>query len=563
MAGEPENHNHFLSERRLAAGPWQALERGLARLLEHGGFKDVKVVGGTGDLGADILAMKNNQRWVIQSKYRSAGAVGKNAVEEAFKALKAYETDVAVTATNQHFSFDAVKFNKKKRDLGWDMQLWDKEKLLQLGSLIPLHSERRRKPYKYQQRAIDSVFDVMEKGARKGLITLATGLGKTMVASSVVDNYLDRFPSSKVLVLAHMSDLVRQLDQSCWSQLDKNVYTHVWTDGERPTFTQGVTFATWQSIDIAYQNGDITENFFDLIIVDECHHAPSKNFSTLLNNLNPNFLLGVTATPWRTDNLSLRELFGEPLFSMNVVEGMQKGFLSRVDYNMLLDEIDWDHISQLSKYGHTVKDLNQHLYVPERDLGMVQEIVSTINQTSNPRVLVFCRSIRHAERILNYFRRFDVSSSILHSKLGRTERFRALSNFRVGRVTVLISIEMLNEGIDVPEVNIVCFARVTHSRRIFLQQLGRGLRISDQKNMVKVLDFVADIRRIAAGLEMNSEAAKQRLEENVEYPEGNIVKFSNDVTSFFDQYLEDMAGLSDLDESARLEFPSIYGASEL
>ena len=81
--------------------------------------------------------------------------------------------------------------------------------------------------------------------------------------------------------------------------------------------------------------------------------------------------------------------------------------------------------------------------------------------------------------------------------------------------------------------------------------------------MVKVLDFVADIRRIAAGLEMNSEAAKQRLEENVEYPEGNIVKFSNDVTSFFDQYLEDMAGLSDLDESARLEFPSIYGASEL
>ena len=248
---------------------------------------------------------------------------------------------------------------------------------------------------------------------------------------------------------------------------------------------------------------------------------------------------------------------------MTVVEGMQNGYLSRVDYTMLTDDIDWDRISELSQHGHTVKDLNQLLYVPERDLGMVQEIVATIQKTKNPRALVFCRSIRHAERILGYFRRFDVTSAILHSKLGRTERFKALSNFRIGRVTVLISIEMLNEGIDVPEVNIVCFARVTHSRRIFLQQLGRGLRISDEKNMVKVLDFVADIRRIAAGLELNSEAIKQRLEENVSYPEGNIVSFTNDVTPFFDQYLSDMSNISNLDENAKLEFPSLQRASQL
>tara|TARA_B100000767_G_C19591017_1_gene461449 strand:- start:293 stop:664 length:372 start_codon:yes stop_codon:yes gene_type:complete len=116
---------------------------------------------------------------------------------------------------------------------------------------------------------------------------------------------------------------------------------------------------------------------------------------------------------------------------------------------------------------------------------------------------------------------------------------------------------MLNEGIDVPEVNIVCFARVTHSRRIFLQQLGRGLRISDNKSEVKVLDFVADIRRVAAGLEINAEAARRREEEVVSYPEGNIVKFSNDITPFFDQYLEDMADIGNLDDSSRLNFPEL------
>lgn len=116
---------------------------------------------------------------------------------------------------------------------------------------------------------------------------------------------------------------------------------------------------------------------------------------------------------------------------------------------------------------------------------------------------------------------------------------------------------MLNEGIDVPEENIVCFARVTHSRRIFLQQLGRGLRLSDNKTEVKVLDFVADIRRVAAGLELNAEANRLRKEETASYPEGDIVNFSNDVTSFFDQYLEDMADISNLDDSSRLNFQTM------
>ena len=546
---------NFLSEKRLELGPWQAFERCLARLLQHGGFKDVKVVGGTGDLGADVLATRGKKLYVIQAKFRNSGTIGKKAVQEAINAMQEYGTDVCITATNRFFSSDARSFNKEKQDLGFKTYLWNRDFILNQSSEIAYYSRSKRKPRPYQQTAIDAIFKALELGSNKGLLTLATGLGKTVIASTFISDFLEENPSSNVLVLAHMSDLVRQLDEASWRQFSSDIETHVWTGGERPAFLKGVIFATWQSVLSAMTNGEIEKKQFELIIVDECHHAPSESFSKILNELEPEFLLGVTATPWRGDNTSLKYLFGEPLFSMNVVEGMLQGYLSKVDYKMLTDGIDWQEINYLSKNGHTVKDLNERLYIPERDRGMVEEIVSTINATDNPRALVFCRSIKHAERLLVFFKMYDIKTSVLHSNLSRTERFNALAGFRTGKITALISIEMLNEGIDVPEVNIVCFARVTHSRRIFLQQLGRGLRLSDNKKEVKVLDFVADIRRVAEGVAINNEAKKFHGEEIINYPKGQIVQFSSDARNFFDQYLEDMSDISNLDESARLEFP--------
>ena len=556
MVGNLEKLDHFLSKGRLAEGPWQAFERGIARLLEHAGFKDVVVVGGSGDLGADVVATKEGRRWLIQAKYRTRSPIGKSAVEEAFNAMQAYSADVCVTATNQYFSKDADDYNNLKQKQNFQTYIWNRDFLLRQGNGLDYLSKNYRKPRPYQQEAIDEIYSSIENGKKKGLLTLATGLGKTLVASTLISKYLQDNPDANVLVLAHMSDLVRQLESASWKQLAKNVNTHVWTDGEKPSFYNGVIFATYQSIHNALIGAEIEAGFFDFIVVDECHHAPGPVYSNLLKDLKPKFLLGVTATPWRSDNSSLRELFGDPLFSMSVVEGMMNGFLAEVDYEMLTDDIDWDEINYMSRNGHTLKDLNQYLYIPERDLSMVERIVDTIEKTNNPRVLVFCRSIQHAEKLLNFFRRFDIPSSILHSKLHRKDRFKSLSNFRTGKLTVLLSIEMLNEGIDVPEVNIVCFARVTHSRRIFLQQLGRGLRLTEEKNRVKVLDFVADIKRIAQGLEMNREAAKIRQEETIYYPQGKIVNFSSDVTAFFDQYLEDMGDISNLDDNSRLEFPN-------
>lgn len=542
--------------RRLQEGPWQAFERVIARYLEHGGFRDVSVVGGTGDLGADIVGAHLGKRWLVQAKFRSSSSVGSDAVDEAFNAQWDYDADVIVTATNRTFSPAALKTWAAQKEKGFNVLLWDQRFFLSRVGDLPDESQAKRPLRDYQRKAVDALNLSLESERKKGLVTLATGLGKTVVASTFISEYLQKKPDAKVLVLAHLNDLVRQLDRSCWASFSKFVETHVWTDGEKPAYGDGVTFATWQSVDSAIKSGEPLSNVFDLVVVDECHHAPSDSFSSLILSLAPEYLLGVTATPWRGDGKSLRPLFGDPVFSMDVVEGMQAGFLSKVDYQMMLDGIDWDEIRLLSRQGLTVKDLNKVLYVPERDLGMIESVAEVIEKTPDARTLVFCRSIEHAKRLQAFFRQFDIAAGMLHSELHRAEKFRNLSNFRIGTLRVLISIEMLNEGIDVPEVNIVVFARVTHSRRIFLQQLGRGLRLSHHKTHVTVLDFVADVRRLAAGVELNDSARGYKDKEEVRYPDGEIVKFSQYSQDFFSEYLADMADISDLDEDAHLDFPA-------
>jgi len=548
----------FICEERLTYGSWAALERSLARAIDHAGFTDVSLVGGAGDLGADAVGVFKKQRWVLQAKYRSSGGVDSEGAREAINAAGEYGADVSVLAANTHFTPDAYDFQEEQKELGFDLRLWNGKYLLDFFAKLPEYSKKRRELRDYQTEAIDAVERARGRGERHALVVMATGLGKSMIANQLMANELRRNPHQEVLVLAHMNDLVRQLEQSSWPQLPKGVSTHLWTDGEKPAYRGGVVFATWQSVAAAMQKDEEDlRSRFGLVIVDEAHHAPSDAFSRLLGDLEPNFLVGLTATPWRGDDRDLRTLFGEPAYTCDIVMGMQRGFLAAVDYRMLTDGIDWNQVSRASTQGLTVSDLNRHLLVPERDLGMVETICEKMSEIDHPRALAFCRSIEHAERLQPLFAARGIRAAVMHSKLPREQRFKNLSGFRLGQIDMLISIEMLNEGIDVPDVNFVAFMRVTHSRRIFLQQLGRGLRVSPTKKQVVVLDFVADIRRVAAGIEMNREAKKgATLPEVVRYQDGQIVRFDNDVPAkFFDEYLADVADVEDLEEGSKLHFP--------
>ncbi|MCY4462320.1 MAG: DEAD/DEAH box helicase family protein [Albidovulum sp.] len=547
----------FVSVERLAFGPWQALERMVARLVQHTGFVDVALVGGAGDHGADVVGALDGQRWVLQAKFRNHGGVDDAGAREALRALSRYGATTAIVATNQRFNPSAHDFINTQKGIGFDIRAWDGDYLLRFYDYLPGSSKARRELRGYQEQAVSVVEAQRSSGECRALVLMATGLGKSMVANQLIANEFGRNPDQEILVLAHMSELVRQLDLSSWPQLPKECSTHLWTDGEKPQYPGGVVFATWQSVNAAIEKGEDLAGRFGLVVVDEAHHAPSESFSKLLSHLEPNFLVGLTATPWRGDERDISEIFGNPVFTMDIVDGMRQGYLAEVDYRMMTDGIDWEEIARASRQGLTVKNLNKKLLVPERDLAMVQEICQKATNLPNPRALAFCRSIEHAERLRPLFSAQGMKAALMHSELPRDQRFRNLTAFRRGEVNLLISIEMLNEGIDVPDVNVVAFMRVTHSRRIFLQQLGRGLRVSDSKERVLVLDFVADIRRVAAGVSINRQARERDYDvEIIRYQDGAIVKFDNDEPAeFFGKYLADVAAFEDLNDGTRLRFP--------
>ena len=264
----------FISQERLAFGPWQALERALVRLIEHAGFHDASLVGGSGDLGADVVGTFGNESWLLQSKYRSAGLVDSRALREAVSAMTAYGADVCVAATNQAFNEDAFRHLSSLSSAGIEARLWDGHALLEFYRGLPRKSQARPSLRPYQIDAVDSVERRRSQGSRTALVLMATGLGKSVVAGELIANELDRNPAADILVLAHTVDLVIQLERSMWSMIDKEISTHVWAGGESPAYSGGVTYATWQSVNSSEVRGTLSGRY-SLVVVDEAHHAPA------------------------------------------------------------------------------------------------------------------------------------------------------------------------------------------------------------------------------------------------------------------------------------------------
>jgi len=226
----------------------------------------------------------------------------------------------------------------------------------------------------------------------------------------------------------------------------------------------------------------------------------------------------------------------------------------------LVDELDWPAVSDASERGLTVKELNRRLFLPQRDEAVVDTLRDAWQDTIEPRAIVYCRTINHAEEVAQFLREAGWRrAACINANLSVRDRDLMMSEFRDGRIPILTAVDIFNEGVDVPDVNILCFLRVTHSRRIFVQQLGRGLRLAPGKESVKVLDFVSDVRRIAATLDL--QRSLDRLEdsdiERVKLSQP-VVKFSEpEIGSLMQEWLRDAAALEDADDAARLQFPEI------
>lgn len=561
----------FINEDLFLNGPWQAMERAVARLMMHGSFEDVMLVGRTGDGGADILASRLGKRYLVQVKFRTSSNLGDDVIDDVLAASRRYRADIPIIATNRIFSNKFIQRQRELHTSGIPLQLWDAEKLKKEWVMLHENSNCLKPAREYQKAAISNTVDGFTcEGKSSGIIIMATGLGKTFVAASAICQLLEKNRTIKnAIVLAHTNELIYQLERQFWPFLNKKQTTAIWNGYEKGNLKSStLTFACIDSVISTLNKFHELPVRYDMVIIDEAHHAGSPSYRDLIKEIsagteNGPLLLGMTATPWRSDEHQIEVLFKEKFCSIDIIQGMANGFLSNVDYRMHVDNIDWKHLSEIIDI--TPRALNRTLFIHEWDDAVIDILQNTWNEIENPKAIVFCSTIEQAvtfrDRInATGFTRAEViySGTFNGKKMGPVERSITLCDFSDSRIGVMCAVDIFNEGIDVPDVNILVFQRVTHSRRIFVQQLGRGLRISPDKDKVIVLDFVSDIRRFAAGLEL-----KDKLDSSPRYLKlGSPVKFINKLEednraeSFLREWLQDAVAIQDAGENDHvLKFP--------
>ncbi len=333
-------------------------------------------------------------------------------------------------------------------------------------------------------------------------------------------------------------------------QLPKWIPTHQLAEGEWPSFWDGITFATIQS---ARSRLDLLPEF-GLVLVDEAHHVGADIFQATLGRLKPRMLGGVTATPWRGDGYEIEQILGSPLVRFGIAEGLQRGFLSDADYRLMADNIDWEFIQQLSKHRYSLGQLNRKLIIPTRDEEAVRVIKGVFEKEKRKSGIVFSPTIIHAIYFSAMLRRYGLRAEAISSEMSPRERDSLMSRFRAGHLDLVATVDLFNEGVDVPDVDLIVFMRVTHSRRIFVQQLGRGLRFSPNKDRVVVLDFVTDLRRVAEVIELDR-AAKSDSVERLGLGD-KLVQF-NDLSAgnFLREWMLDQASLLLREEEVTIDLP--------
>lgn len=536
----------------MSGGP-RGLLRATSRMLKHHGFDGIRVIDGANDGGADIIALRGKEVWVVQCKFTQRSYIDDSGVNDCDRALRRYGASKSLLITNAMLSPKAKSRVKELKAFDVPINFFEGKDLADFWQKkLSSQPATQFNPRPYQEAAAEAVLTSLESTS-KGLLVMATGLGKTAVAGMIISELMSKGYKS-VLFLAHLKDLVEQLEANLWGFLPKDVNSRfLHGDTYIPDLLDGVTVAT---PDAALK---LVEYNPDLIVIDEAHHVSSDGqYSKILKFWDSKPRIGLTATPWRGDQYDIQNLFGPASFKMGLAEGMAQGWLAEVNYRIYTDNVNWDAVQAVSANDYSINQLNRLLFIEERDEKIVDELLKVWEKVNKPQAIVFCATIEHAKRMADLLRRSSpiwARAEVIHSDMPKRERQVVLNSFKAQSCPVLTCVDVFNEGVDVPDVSIVAFLRVTHSRRIFVQQIGRGLRLADGKERLEVLDFVTDIRRIRELLDLKA-SYDGELEILGKAPVSKI-EFANEYDGkIIEKWLQDAASLDDDAEDVRLNFPA-------
>ncbi len=354
-------------------------------------------------------------------------------------------------------------------------------------------------PYSYQSECLTALEFARLNGEEKASVVMASGLGKTISVAFDMNYWLQKH-GGRILYLCHQNEILHQSKNKIHEILGDEVSYGFYHGREKTAHKVDCLFASFQTMTRNLQLFKPDE--FAYIVVDESHHSAAATYQKVVEYFRPKFLLGLTATPDRMDGQDIRRYFGEPVYFLPLEEALGRDLLTPVDYRLISDEISFEKIvliNFLKVDELTIEDIDKELFIPKTDEEIQEIIKKHAGELSDPRIMIFAGSISRADELSQ-----SIPGSVpIHSQVKMKDRILRLEMFRTGLVKTIITVDCFNEGVDIPEANLIVFLRSTISQTIFLQQLGRGLRKCEGKDKVIVLDFVGNCDRIARVKELS------------------------------------------------------------
>ena len=389
------------------------------------------------------------------------------------------------------------------------------------------------RPFPFQEEILDIIAaerQVQDK--HRHLVVAATGTGKTMIAAfdyARLTQQLGRKP--RLLFIAHRKEILNQALTSFRCVVRDQNFGDLLVDGNDPGQRDHL-FCSIQSYNSRNLINEAADRF-EYIVVDEFHHAAAPSYQALLGHVQPTILLGLTATPERSDQLDVLSWFGgRASAEIRLPDAINRRLLCPFQYFGVADSVDLDGLAW-QRGGYRVDDLDR-LYTGNdiRAKLVLEKLYDTVLNLADVRGLAFCVSVAHAEFMARFFDDNGVSSIALSAQSNDEERNSAQQKLRDRSVNFIFVVDLYNEGVDIPEVDTVLFLRPTESLTVFLQQLGRGLRLHPDKDCLTVLDFIGAQRkefRFASRFRALSGKPTAKLDDEIEaefphLPSGCVIK---------------------------------------
>ncbi|NSX35553.1 DUF3427 domain-containing protein [Pseudarthrobacter oxydans] len=351
-------------------------------------------------------------------------------------------------------------------------------------------------PFLHQEEMLEDLEAERLKGYNNNLLVAATGTGKTVIAALDYKRLSEASGRDlKLLFVAHRQEILKQAMRTYRDVMQDGAFGELYVGDHKPKDWKHI-FASVQSLS-SLGIEQLECDFFDVVVIDEFHHAMASTYRRLLDHLKPQQLLGLTATPERGDGVDVAKQFfeGRTASELRLWDALDADLLVPFHYFGVSDDVD---LGQLKwKRGNYDTTQLSALYTGNdaRAAKVIRELQDKVTSTDQMRAIGFCVSVQHARYMAEVFNRAGIASAAVDGTTDNADREEALSRLGQREINCIFAVDLFNEGLDLPQVDTILLLRPTQSATVFLQQLGRGLRRAEGKAVLTVLDFIGQQRR--------------------------------------------------------------------